>query len=865
MEQTTKSISGSDSMSCKEDRSQITTLAESLLASISEISASVACIESEQHIFIEIGSYIYRISVVVVEMQEMENSPTNAAKFVESLSKSIDLAKELVSKYQKGNHANLNPEARSIIEQIEAILKRIGEDLSFIPSSTYKDQNITYSSGSLSILPRMAQYMEPLYDTFFCPLTKKIMDDPVTVETGVTYERKAITEWYRMFQNPNDIFCPKTGQKLKSAVLNTNMALKGTIEEWKERNEATRIKIAQTALSLATRIRSMGMLTLLVKFLEYKDTSVRCATLELLLQLARDDEDSKEMVVMTTNMSIIIKMLSSNHGPTRHASLLLLLELSRSQSLCPRIGSVTGAILTLITTIHKRSSDTIASEIADEILRNLERSPENIKCMAENGLLEPLLNHLTKGSEDVKMEMANYIGNIVLGDDIKTQVAERASPALIKMVHSGNSLTRKAAFRALKQISSYQPNSKVLIEAGIVRIMVEEMFARTIYNEPMNSKKEAAAILANILESSPDLGSLQVNSHGHTMASHYIIHSLIHLLKNSSPDELNINLIRMLLCLTNEELGVAATKFLIKLSPYMGHILADRLCKTKGQPEALIYMQNEIKFLAKLPHQNLKLNLALLNMNAVPKILEAITHIQRVGTRISRYAGGYLEGLVGILVRFTTTLYDHQVLFLARTSNFTSVFTELLVRTSSDEVQRLSAMALENLSTQSIQIELLRKYVSFNSSKHDKMSLCQVHRGVCSSQNTFCLIDAKAVERLLLCLDQENVEVVGAALSTLCTLLDDRVDVGKSVSILSGANTIQQVLNVVRNHKEEGLWQKSFWVIERFLMKGGDKSASDISQDRLLPSILVSAFLHGEGSTRQMAENILRYLNKMPN
>ncbi|KAK3031810.1 hypothetical protein RJ639_036962 [Escallonia herrerae] len=72
-------------------------------------------------------------------------------------------------------------------------------------------------------------------------------------------------------------------------------------------------------------------------------------------------------------------------------------------------------------------------------------------------------------------------------------------------------------------------------------------------------------------------------------------------------------------------------------------------------------------------------------------------------------------------------------------------------------------------------------------------------------------------------------------------------------------------MNVVKEHREEGLWKKSFWVIERFLMKGGDKSASDISQNRLLPATLVSAFHHGDVSTSQMAEKILRHLNKMPN
>jgi hypothetical protein len=520
----------------------------------------------------------------------------------------------------------------------------------------------------------------------------------------------------------------------------------------------------------------------------------------------------------------------------------------------------------------------------------------------------------------MKMEMASYLGEIVLGQDSKTFVAERASPTLIKMVECGNTLNRMAAFKALAQISSYQLNGKILVEAGVVKIMVEEMFTRRIHDEPMNSKIEAAAILANIFESELELEKVQVNNHGHTITSDYVVYNIFDMLKNSTPDELNINLIRIILCLTKnqkstativsviktteashaltelinnpiDKLAIAAIKLLCTLSPYMGHTLAERLCKTGGQPESLIQSPTEInqiterhavsaKYVAKLPHQNLTLNLALLSKNAVPTILKTINQIQRSRTRSSRYAVAYLEGLVGTLVRFTTTLYQPQILFLARNYNFTSVFTELLIKTSSDEVQRLSAIGLENLSSQSINLSkppqikrskfvklfYLPKFLSFGSLKRKKVPPgCPVHRGVCSSQNTFCLVDAKAVERLLACLDHENVGVVEAALSAICTLLDEKVDVDKSVSMLSELNAVQRVLNLVKEHQQEGLWQKSLWVIDKFLMKGGDKSASDISQDSLLPATLVNAFHHGDGNTRKMAERILRHLNKMPN
>ncbi|CAI9785321.1 unnamed protein product [Fraxinus pennsylvanica] len=1002
-----------------EDKNPIESLAESVLAAIS----AVASIEVEKENFIKIGCFLYRASMVISEFHINKNSPTNVIEILQSLSMSADRAKNFAKKLQKNAHTFQLSEFRNILEQLEGVMRNIGDNLSLVPLSVYEDQDYaekaakaiskemkaayfvvnqtrvietkeklqmlssvdisredreqmdtdlysvdieiaamrlqlsgniesrksrdkndyeSWSAGSLMSLPQMAQYMEPLYDTFFCPLTKKIMDDPVTIESGVTYERTEILEWFHKFENPEEIVCPKSGQKLNSSNMSTNVALKATIDEWKERNETARIKVARAALSLAStenmvleaiedlqsvcnrnsykkvHLRSVGMIPLLANFLNHKSRGIRCAALELLRELAEDDDEGKEIIAKTVDISRVIKMLSSNHGPIRHASVSLLFVLSRSQFLCDEIGAIAGGILMLITAKYRQSIDAFTSEKADEILKNLEKLPNNIKLMAENGYWEPLLIHLVEGTEEMRMEMANYLGEIVLGPESETNVAEKASPALIQMVHTGNSLSRNAAFKALKKISRYHPNAEILVEAGIIQIMVKEMFTRTIHNEPMNSKTEAAGILANILESGKELVDFQVSEHGHTLASDYIVYNIVHQIVNSTPDELNINLIRILLCLMkfpkasdtivsviketeasfnlielinfpNEDLGLVSIKLLITLSAFMGHTLSTGLCKTRGQPESLIQNPTEItritekdavsvNFLAKLPHQNLALNLALVNGNIVPTIIKSISQIQITGTRSSRYANAYFEGLVGILVRLTTTLYDHQILLLARTYNFASVLTELLTKSYTDEVHKLSAIGLENLSKQSVNLSKppqmkknkILKFFIFRqcslpkSSKSKEFSLCPIHRGVCSTQETFCLLDAKADERLLAFLDHENVEVVGAALSALCTLLDDKVDVEKSVILLCEKRAIQHVLNIVKEHREEALLQKSFWVIERFLLKGGDKSASDISQDRLLPATLVSAFHRGDECTRQMAEKILRSLNKMP-
>ncbi|KAK9148604.1 hypothetical protein Scep_007361 [Stephania cephalantha] len=68
---------------------------------------------------------------------------------------------------------------------------------------------------------------------FVCPITSHIFVDPVTLETGQTYERRAIQEWL----DRGNTTCPITRQKLQSTQLpKTNYVLKRLIASWQEQN-----------------------------------------------------------------------------------------------------------------------------------------------------------------------------------------------------------------------------------------------------------------------------------------------------------------------------------------------------------------------------------------------------------------------------------------------------------------------------------------------------------------------------------------------------------------------------------------------------------------------------------------------------
>lgn len=355
---------------------------EPLLASISQVMSSVASVEFEQETFMDLGCYLHRTSPIVMEL--IEDAPSSATQFVQSLSAKVDLAKDLVAQGSIGAKAIRDDELKTIIEQLEEVIRMIGQDLSSIPLSTFENKKYTqitvrslsremknvcfridgndkcdadehkqklsnlekmekreedqlhrswsrnlpclgdflegsyndsfgYGSESLEKLSQQSECSEPLYDSFFCPLTKRIMDDPVTIESGITYDRKAIVKWFqRNKDNPESITCPATGIKLQSRVLNTNIALRTIIAEWKRRNEAKKIKAAHKALLLASskamilrairdlqilsqsrsnkeQMHSFGITNLLACLLDHAEMIVRIDTLKLLCLLAEEE------------------------------------------------------------------------------------------------------------------------------------------------------------------------------------------------------------------------------------------------------------------------------------------------------------------------------------------------------------------------------------------------------------------------------------------------------------------------------------------------------------------------------------------------------------------------------------------------
>ncbi|XP_065880979.1 putative E3 ubiquitin-protein ligase LIN-1 [Euphorbia lathyris] len=85
---------------------------------------------------------------------------------------------------------------------------------------------------SLPMSDKLTSNSRPPKD-FVCPITGQLFNDPVTLETGQTYERKAIQEWLKR----GNTTCPITRQPLSTnSMPKTNYVLKRLITSWIEQH-----------------------------------------------------------------------------------------------------------------------------------------------------------------------------------------------------------------------------------------------------------------------------------------------------------------------------------------------------------------------------------------------------------------------------------------------------------------------------------------------------------------------------------------------------------------------------------------------------------------------------------------------------
>uniref|UniRef100_A0A1J3DMJ5 RING-type E3 ubiquitin transferase n=1 Tax=Noccaea caerulescens TaxID=107243 RepID=A0A1J3DMJ5_NOCCA len=773
--------------------------------------------------------------------------------------------------------------------------------------------------------------VDHIYEAFICPLTKEVMHDPVTLENGRTFEREAIEKWFKQCRDTGKPpSCPITSQELSSADVSPSIALRNTIEEWRSRNDSAKLDIARQALFLGNAeadilqalmhvrqicrsirskrqgVRNSQLIRMIIDMLKSNSHRVQYKALQTLQVVVEGDEESKAILAEGDTVRTLVKFLSQEPSKGREAAVSLLFELSKSEALCEKIGSINGALILLVGLTSSNSVNVSIVEKADRTLENMERSEEIVRQMASYGRLQPLLGKLLEGSPETKLSMASFLGELALNNDTKVLVAQTVGSSLVDLMRSGDMPQREAALKALNKISSFEGSAKVLISIGILPPLIKDLFYVGPNQLPIRLKEVSATILANIVNIGYDFDKA-------TLVAENRVENLLYLISNTGP-AIQCKLLEVLVGLTtcpktvihvvsviktsgaiislvqfvevreNDDLRLATIKLLHNLSPFMSEELADALRGTAGQLGSLVAIISEktpiseeqaaaAGLLAELPERDLGLTQEMLGVGAFEKIISKVIGIRQGEIKGMRFERTFLEGLVRILARITFAINSEtRAITFCREYNVASLFIHLLQSNGQDNIQMVSAMALENLSLQSINLSRMPdlpppsycvSIFSCMSKPHVVTGLCKIHQGICSLRETFCLVEGGAVEKLVALLDHENDKVVESSLAALSSLLEDGLDVEKGVKILDEADGILDILHVLNGNRTERLTRRAVWVVERILRI--EEIAREIAEEPNVSAALVDAFQNADFRTRQIAENALRHIDRIPN
>lgn len=154
---------------------------------------------------------------------------------------------------------------------------------------------------------------------FICPISLQIMKDPVTVVTGITYDRTSIERW--LFSDRNTT-CPVTNQPLpKDSDLTPNHTLRRLIQAWCTTNAVDRIPTPKAPLNRSAA-RSLVC--------DLSNPALQLNSLSLIATLANDNESNRRTIIQADAARFILRLTVSSANKEQFNLLELALNLLHS-------------------------------------------------------------------------------------------------------------------------------------------------------------------------------------------------------------------------------------------------------------------------------------------------------------------------------------------------------------------------------------------------------------------------------------------------------------------------------------------------------------------------------------------------------
>ncbi|OIT21330.1 PREDICTED: U-box domain-containing protein 44-like [Nicotiana attenuata] len=735
-----------------------------------------------------------------------------------------------------------------------------------------------------------SQPLEPLL-SFYCPITREVMTDPVETPSGHTFERSAIDKWLA-----EGNLCPMTSTPLNNTMLRPNKTLRQSIEEWKDRNTmitiaSMKLKISSTeeeeVLNHLEQLRDLceqreihrewvimeDYIPILIKLLGSKSRDIRNLVLEVLCVLAKDGDDAKERIAeVDKSLESIVRSLGRRIGE-RKSAVALLLELSNCKSVQESIGKVQGCILLLVT--MSTCDDNKAAKDARDILENISFSDDNVILMARANYFKYLLQRLSSGCSDVKLRMAKTLGEMELTDHNKSCLFEEGVlHSLLSLLSHGEIEEKQAGVKALLNLSSLPKNGQEMIRQGVMRPLLDtlyrhsssqslrELVAATITSLAFSSANSETQV--SLLDADEDIFELfsVVNLSGPAVQQSILqafyamckspfaasvkaklaqcsaVQVLVQFCEHGNSD-VRSDAVKLFCCLI-ENADEAMIQEHVE-QKFIETLL--KIIKTSQDEEEITSAMGIISNLPKSP----QLSEWLFAAEGLPIIFSFLPEVKHKNPCKLQL----VENAAGALCHFTVSINQ-------QTQKIAGIVPKLvrLLDVGTSLTKERAAISLAQLSENSQTLcRPIQKRQGLWCFSAAQVELCPVHRGICTLETSFCLIEAGAVGPLVRVLADPDPGACEASLDALLTLIRDE-KLQNGAKVLAEENAIPSMIKLLDSPSTR-LQQKVLNSLERIfrLLEYKQKYGSSAQMP------LVDLTQRGSSNIKSLAAKVLAQLN----
>ncbi|CAA7017693.1 unnamed protein product [Microthlaspi erraticum] len=338
-------------------------------------------------------------------------------------------------------------------------------------------------------------------EDFRCPISLELMNDPVIVSSGQTYERECIKKWLE----GGHLTCPKTQETLTSDTVTPNYAIRSLIAQWCESNGVEAPKRVNNSQQSSKASASSSSSTpptdeqskieeLLHKLASQRTEEQRFAAGEIRL-LAKQNNQNRVVIAASGAIPLLVNLLTVSDDPqTQEHAVTSLLNLSILQENKGRIVSTFGAVSGIVHVLQ-RGSSMEGRENAAATLFSLSVIDENKVTIGAAGAIPPLVTLLSEGSRRGKKDAATALFNLCIFQGNKGRaVRSGLVPVLMRLLTEPESRMVDEALAILAMLSSH-PEGKMVVGAADDAVPVLVGLIRS--GSPRN-KENAAAVLEHL-------------------------------------------------------------------------------------------------------------------------------------------------------------------------------------------------------------------------------------------------------------------------------------------------------------------------------------------------------------------------------